>query len=224
MQVQFVRMLEMTGPEVEDEVRRAVDENPALEVNDRVGNLPGDEQGDASFNESAEDMQLADYRNEDDIPSYRLEARNHSVNDTYYEPVAVASGDTIIDTLSSQLSEYELTEKQLIIADYIIGNLDDNGYLTRDVMAMCDDLTFNVGLDVDMAEVREVFEVVRSLEPAGIAAIDLRDCLLLQLKRKDSSKWVAVARDVIANYFDLFSKMHYDKLCSSLGCCGSHSG
>ena len=212
MQVQFVRMLEMTGPEVEDEVRRAVDENPALEVKDSDDSMMSQEGDEASYNESAEDMQLADYRNEDDIPSYRLEARNHSVNDTYYEPVAVASGDTIIDTLTSQLAEFDLTEKQLLIADYIIGSLDDNGYLTRDVMAMCDDLTFNVGLDVEMREVKEVFDVVRSLEPAGIAAIDLRDCLLLQLKRKDKSKSADVAKEIVANYFDLFSKMHYDKL------------
>lgn len=212
MQVQFVRMLEMTGPEVEDEVRRVVDENPALEVKNGDDGMMSQEGDEASYNESAEDMQLADYRNEDDIPSYRLEARNHSVNDTYYEPVAVASGDTIIDALTSQLAEFDLTEKQLLIADYIIGNLDDNGYLTRDVTAMCDDLTFNVGLDVEMREVKEVFDVVRSLEPAGIAAIDLRDCLLLQLKRKDKSKSADVAKEIVANYFDLFSKMHYDKL------------
>ncbi len=212
MQVQFVRMLEMTGPEVEDEVRRAVDENPALEVKDNDDSMMSQDGDGTSYNESAEDLQLADYRSEDDIPSYRLEARNHSVNDTYYEPVAVASGDTIIDSLTSQLGELDLTEKQLLIADYIIGSLDDNGYLTRDVMAMCDDLTFNVGLDVEMREVKEVFDVVRSLEPAGIAAIDLRDCLLLQLKRKDKSKSADVAKEIVANYFDLFSKMHYDKL------------
>lgn len=216
MQVQFVRMLEMTGPEVEDEVRRAVDENPALEVNDNDDRMSERTSDDESYNESAEDMQLADYRSEDDIPSYRLEARNHSVNDTYYEPVAVASNDTIIDSLTSQLAEFDMTEKQLLIADYVIGNLDDNGYLTRDVIAMCDDLTFNVGLDVELREVKEVFDIVRSLEPAGVAAIDLRDCLLLQLKRKEKTKSVEVAQEIIANYFDLFSKMHYDKLCGLL--------
>ncbi len=218
MQVQFVKMLEMTGPEVEDEVRRAVDENPALDVksDEQPISSGDDEADDFSFNESAEDMQLADYRNEDEIPSYRLEARNHSADDTYYEPVAVASGDTIIDTLTAQLAECDMTDKQEAIAQYIIGNLDDNGYLARDVIAICDDLTFRAGLDVSLQEVKEVFEMVRQLDPAGICAIDLRDCLLLQLRRREDSRATDVAKEIVADYFDLFSKKHYSRLQSML--------
>lgn len=215
MQVQFVRMLEMTGPELEEEVWRTVDENPALEVTDNDNNVSMDSDGE-TFNESAEDMQLADYRSEDDIPSYRLDAHNRSADDTYYEPLAVSSDDTIIESLSSQLAEMELTDKQQVIAQYIIGNLDDNGYLTRSLLQICDDLTFQGGLDVTMPQVKEVFEIVRTLDPAGIGAIDLRDCLLLQLRRRESSQQINLATEIIADYFDLFSKMHYDRLCSIL--------
>ena len=217
LQVQFVKMLEMTGPEVEDEVQRVLDENPALERCDndeRDNNLTEDST--EVFNESAEEIQLADYRDEDEIPSYRLEARNYSADDKYYEPVAVDSSDTLIESLNAQLMEYDLDDTELAIAQYIIGNLDDNGYMTRDLTAICDDLAFNAGIDVPLSLIKNIFEIVRGLEPAGVAAIDLRDCLLLQLKRKERNNLNDIATDIIDNYFDLFSRKHYDRLCSCL--------
>ena len=217
LQVQFVKMLEMTGPEVEDEVQRVLDENPALERCDndeRDNNLTEDST--EVFNESAEEIQLADYRDEDEIPAYRLEARNYSADDKYYEPVAVDSSDTLIESLNAQLMEYDLDDTELAIAQYIIGNLDDNGYMTRDLTAICDDLAFNAGIDVPLSLIKNMFEIVRGLEPAGVAAIDLRDCLLLQLKRKERNNLNDIATDIITNYFDLFSKRHYDRLCNSL--------
>ncbi len=212
-QVQFVKMLEMTGPEVEDEVRRAVDENPALEVNDSDSAQSSPQDDGEEFTESAEQMQLADYKNEDDIPSYRLESNNYSADDAYFEPVAIASGDTLIDSLKSQLAEQELTERQLAIGEYIIGNIDDNGYLARDLASMENDLAIQ-GIDVSMAELKAIFEEIRNLDPAGVGAVDLRDCLLLQLRRRQSSTVLAHATEIIEDYFDLFSKKHYDRLCS----------
>ena len=103
LQVRFVRMLEMNGPEIEEEVRRELDDNPALEVAD-VGDMSDDE---SVFNESAEEMQLADYK-DDDMPSYRLEARNHRVDDRYYEPTAVSAGHNIYETLMEQLGHTEI--------------------------------------------------------------------------------------------------------------------
>ena len=134
--------------------------------------------------------------------------------------MAVDSGDTLIEMLDSQLMEYDLSDIDLSIAQYIIGNLDDNGYLTRDLLAINDDLAFNVGLDVDMAQVKRVFDVVRSLDPAGVGAIDLRDCLLLQLKRKESCQATKIATEIIEDYFDLFSKKHYDRMKSLLDISG----
>lgn len=213
LQVQFVRMLEMTGPEVEEEIRRVVDENPALEV---VSHEQDDIENNNSFNESAEEMQRADYSSEDDIPNYRLEARNYSADDKYYEPIAVASSDTLIDSLSSQLSELELTPKQQAIAKYIIGSLDDNGYITRNLNNIAYDIEVYTGYYVTNEEMRDVLTKIQALDPAGVAAVDLRECLLLQLRRRNKSEINDIAIEIIADYFDLFSKKHFDKLKSML--------
>ncbi len=215
LQVQFVRMLEMTGPEVEDEVERALDDNPALEaVDESVTVNPQDEE----FTESAEQMQLADYRDPDDIPYYRLEARNHSADDRIYTPEATAaSGDSLIDSLTEQISQSSLEEPLLTMAEYIIGNLDDNGYLTRSVDAIADDVAIAEGLEVTSEQARQAWSAVRQLEPAGIGATDLRDSLLLQLRRREPSERRDHAIAIIDHYFDLFSKKHFDRITSLLG-------
>lgn len=213
LQVKFVKMLEMNGPEVEDEVRRALDDNPALE------RVEADEAADDTevFNETAEDIRRADYASEEEIPFYRLEARNHSVNDSYEEPVAADSAASLLDMLSEQLAEHDLTDRQRTLALYIAGNLDDNGYLTRDVNSMVYDIEEQTGLVASVAEVRAMLDLVRTLEPAGIGAVDLRECLLLQLKRRERSDSVLTATEIVAHYFDLFSRKHYDRLASAVG-------
>ena len=211
LQVRYFKMLEMSDARMEEEVRRALDENPALEVKD-ADDAPAD-----TFEESAEQMQLADYRNEDDIPSYRLEARNHSVNDRYFEPTAVEADGSLMDVLSDQLSLTDLSETDKAIGRYIIGNIDDNGYLTRTPDVLADDITMAGGVEVSPAQVRRVLETIRSLDPAGVGAYDLRDCLLLQLKRREPTPEVMAAREITGHYFDLFSKKHYDKIESATG-------
>ena len=213
LQVKFVKMLEMSGPEVEDEVQRALDDNPALEASDIADAAASDD----SFNESAEELRIADYAGEDEIPSYRLEARNHSASDTYYEPVAVDSSSTLIDTLSAQLAEHNLTDRDRRIAMYVIGSLDDNGYLTRDSVSIAGDIEEQTGEPVSIADVKRMLELVRRFEPAGVGAVDLRDCLLLQLKRRKATETVKTATEIVSHYFDLFSRKHYDRLASATG-------
>lgn len=213
MQVQFVRMLEMTGPELEGEVNRALDEMPALEIAENQGVSSDND----DFNETAEQVQLADYGNDDDIPSYMLDARNRSVNDTYYTPVAVNDELTLAEDLTRQLSELPLSPRQLTIANYIIGNLDSNGYLKRTPEAIADDITFTESVETEAAEVSEVIDIIRTLDPAGVGAVDLRDCLLLQLNRRQPTVEVITAREIITHYFDLFSKKHFDRLADLLG-------
>lgn len=213
MQVQFVRMLEMTGPELEGEVNRALDEMPALEIAESQGVTPDND----GFNETAEQVQLADYGNDDDIPSYMLDARNRSVNDTYYTPVAVNDELTLAEDLTRQLSELPLSPRQLTIASYIIGNLDSNGYLKRTPEAIADDITFTESVETEAAEVSKVIDIIRTLDPAGVGAVDLRDCLLLQLNRRQPTVEVITAREIITHYFDLFSKKHFDRLADLLG-------
>lgn len=213
LQMRFVRMLEMTGPEVEEEVRRELDDNPALEVADRSEN----ESPEDDFHESAEEMQLADYKDEDEIPAYRLEARNSSRDDRYYEPVAVAAENSLGEWLTDQLRETDMSDAELLAASYIVGNIDDNGYLTRTLRQILDDLAINAGLDMTMEQLKEVAERIRSLDPAGVCAYDLRDCLSLQLKRLEPSDARKNAIEIVDYYFDLFSLRHYDRLAAALG-------
>lgn len=213
LQMRFVRLLEMNGPEIEDEVRREVDDNPALEV---VTDSP-EQSGDNDFNESSEDLQLADYRDEDEIPSYRFEARNRSHNDIYFEPVAVSGEESLGESLMEQLAETDVSPLDLQIASYIIGNLDDNGYLTRTLDQILDDLAINAGIEVDMDHLRDLVRRVRALDPPGICAYDLRDCLALQLRRLAPSEVRDLALEIIDHYFDLFSLRHFDKLAGMLG-------
>lgn len=214
-QVQFVKLLEMNRLEVEDEVRHEIEDNPAIEAVDshETEQLPTEDGG--KFEESAEDMQRADYQNEDDIPSYRLEVSNRSADDKVYDPVVV-SETTLIDYLTEQINERDLTPEQRQAADYIIGNIDDNGYLTRSLSAISDDIVFQTGSNVNEEEVNIVYQMICDLDPAGVGATDLRNCLLLQLERMEGTRYNMLAYEVIDKYFSEFSKKHYDKIRAAL--------
>lgn len=215
-QVQFVRLLEMNRVEMEDEVRHEVLDNPAIQVsdNDESGqhddfNESGnDNEDDGSANEIKPDPDMRDNDDDDDnddIPAYRLNISNHSADDKAYEPVAT-SENSLIDYLTEQINEQDLTENQRKIADYIIGNIDSNGYLTRSVSAISDDLIFQTDLNVSEDEISTVLQMIRDLDPAGVGAVDLRDCLLLQLERLSGSADNMAAYDIIDKYFVEFSK------------------
>ena len=212
MQVQFVRLLEMNAAAIEDEVQRRLDENPALEVAEPAENSRADD----SFNETAEDLQRADYRDEDDIPYYRTNINNSSPDDEHHEAIAI-SETSLIDYLEEQLGERDLDEHSLLIAKYIIGNIDDNGYLLRSAIAISDDIAFQTGLDVSSAQVNDVLQIVRDLDPPGVGATDLRDCLLLQLERREGSPANLLAYKIIDRHFDAFIKRHYDKIAQAMG-------
>lgn len=116
-----------------------------------------------------------------------------------------------------QLSETDLSERELDVARYIAGNLDDNGYMTRSLTDIQDDLAFNAGIDADDREIRRIYEMIRTLDPAGVGANDLRDCLVLQLRRMPSGKNRDNALEIVSHYFDLFSNRHFDRLMSAMG-------
>ena len=236
LQVQFVRMLEMTGPEMEDEVQRALDEMPALEAADPSEEVHTDATEDGEqFTESADEMQRADFRSEDDMPDY-LESGNSTTGlgshgdagfiplqkgnfdpSRYIEPQVAASGETLMESLSSQIAELPLDEEDAKIALYIVGSLDDNGYMTRSIASITDDLAINEGIDADSTRIHRLWQVVRGLEPAGVGATDLRDCLMLQLRRLPRTTESVTALEIIDKHFPLFSKKHFDKIASALG-------
>ena len=209
------RLLEMNMVQFEDEVRRELDDNPALELKNGETDKETDD-----FNETPEQLQLADYADADDIPYYKLEALNHEAGGTAFDPASVMpdDSDSVLDILLRRLSnETELQPDELNVARYIIGNLDSNGYLTRSLEDIADDMAINEGIEVSRNKLIKAVEAVRALEPAGIGAIDLRDCLLLQLERLETTPEVLTAILIIKDNFELFAKKHYDRLGNAVG-------
>lgn len=218
LQLQYVRILEMNGPEVEETVREVLDENPALEA---VDDTPWQHEQDEPFNESAEEMQRADYGRDEDVPDAGPAARQAWTggSSNYFEPVVAERGDTLMEWLMRQLRETHFPEADMPIAEYIAGTLDDNGYMTRSLRRLADDMALTAGIDVTPEHLKEVWHAVRRLDPAGVGAVDLRDCLLLQLRRRADNiegSDISIAITMIDEYFDLFSLMHYDRLRSAL--------
>lgn len=216
-QVRFGRLLEMSAPEFEEEVTRALEENPALEAVDpgrQISEMKDDEGND--FTETADDLQRADYGSDDEIPSYRLHAANSSADDAYCEPVAVESGPSGFAALEAQLADFEtITPLEREAARYVLGNLDSNGYLTRTPQDIVDDLAMGAGMDVPLRVVENALGYVRRLEPHGLGAYDLRDCLLLQLNFMPYCGTVNCATEILRDHFDLFAKKHFDKLAAA---------
>lgn len=221
LQLQYVRVLEMSGPEVEEEVREVLDENPALEIDTDPADAEtaATETGE-TFSESAEEMQMADYGRDEDRPDRRFEARGAGGSERWFEPVVAERGDTLMEWLLRQLRETHFPEEDMTTAEYIVGAIDDNGYLTRPLDRIADDISVATGLEPDTENVRRVWHAIRALDPAGVGAVDLRDCLLLQLRRRDdgvAGSDISLAIEMVADYFDLFSRMHYDRLRSAMG-------
>ena len=213
LQVQFVRMLEMPEAEAEEEVRRALDELPALEAVERDN--PADDDAD-DFNETARDMQMADYSTPDEVPDGMLDdsrtltrmadLRPVSAGDSSAYPVAEPAtgfGEenvTLFESLMTQLSQSEgVSPDDLTIGRYIIGNLDPNGYMDRTLQEVSDDIAISEGIDISLEDVRRVVELVRGLDPAGVGATDLRDCLILQLRRMPRTTETVTALEILSN-------------------------
>ena len=218
MQVQFVRMLEMTTPEIEEEVRHALAENPALESVD--GPHAGDsgdmsDSGDDGGQASGDTDMDTDYPDDDDmIPSGMSMAGCGGTSAGIYP---VAEEESLIGYLQSQLGELEISGIVRDVAMYIIGNIDSNGRLTRTPYEIVNDLAFSSGIVVSLDVLQKAYDIVRSLDPAGIGAVDLRDCLLLQLKRMPPSREVDTATEIIAHYYDMYSNKRFDRLRAHLG-------
>jgi RNA polymerase sigma-54 factor len=218
-QILLMKMLQIPTVALEQRIKQEIEENPALDdVSDFDETEQSQDTDDDYQNEmdngDSDEFDLKDYLNDDDIPGYKLNANNYSPDDEKRE-IPYSSGKTFHDLLISQLGLRNLTEKQLTIAATIIGNLDESGYLRRDVNAMVDDLSFSQNLTATPDEIEEVLAIIQELDPPGVGARDLKECLLIQLKRKQAD---FPERDfhlpilIIQRYFDEFAKKHYEKI------------
>ncbi len=212
-QIQLMKLLQVPTMELDQRIKQEIEENPALEEGAEE-DFDSDDDYDQDSDDSGddtEDFDLSDYL-DDDTPDYRTKANNHSKDDE--ERVIPLSGErSFQERMTEQLHLLDLTEKEFIIADVIIGNLDESGYLNREIEALVDDLAFSLNVMADEDEVLKVLKMIQDLDPAGVGARDLRECLLIQIHRKQNGDITRfTAKKILEDYFDEFTRKHYDKI------------
>lgn len=211
-QILLMKLLQIPSIGLDQRIKQEIEENPALE-DDSPDNLEESisEKEEGSEKENDDEFDITDYVDEDEIPDYKTRSNNYAEDDK--KTIPFAAGLTFHELLTDQIDHQGFSEKQIEIAKTIIGNIDDSGYLERDVEAMVDDLAFTQNITVTTKEILEVLSVIQSFDPIGVGARNLQECLLIQLKRKDTdNESVALAIKIIDKHFDAFAKRHYDKI------------
>ncbi|WP_298949954.1 RNA polymerase factor sigma-54 [uncultured Nonlabens sp.] len=215
-QIQLMKLIQLPTQAFEQRVKSELEENPALDSGkeksedeyDEYSNQDDYDQG----NETVEtDINVEDYLSDDDIPEYRTKVNNYSADDDD-KSVPYAAGKSFTQTLVEQLNTRRLNEQHRAIAEFLVGSIDGSGYIRRSIEDITDDLAFTMNIYTDVDEVEKVLDVVHDLDPAGVGARNLQECLLLQLKRKTKSTSIELAIKLIRDYFDAFSKKHYSKI------------
>jgi len=228
-QILLMKLLQIPAIGMEQRLKQEIEENPALET-DEIENeeqeeletadsdIETDEFGEEiqpeEVNNKEEEFDFDDYLQDDDIPEYRLKANNYSADNEYKE-IPFASGISFHELLHEQLGLRKLDDHQYKIGLYIIGNIDDSGYLERSTDSIVDDLAFTQNISSDKKEVEEILSIIQEFDPAGVGARNLQECLMIQLKRKsteDPSKILDFAMRIIGRYFNEFTKKHYQKI------------
>jgi len=219
-QIQMIKLLEVPAMQLEQRIKKELEENPALEEGPDEDDEQGEEEEDIDIEQEERDQEefaLDDYLNDEDIPDYRLQVNNTSKDEERRDDIPFASGSSFHENLISQFNLRSDTEREDILGEYIIGNIDDDGYLRREVENMVDDLAFLQNITTDTEELNSILRIIQDLEPAGVGARDLRECLLLQIERKDRSvRSIALTKTVLSDYFEEFSRRHYEKIMAKL--------
>ena len=226
-QIMAIKLLELPTVELEERVHSELLDNPALEegrepsdtddchADDADSYNTTDEDGEPNT-DNAEDLSLGDYRNEDDIPDYKLQENNYSKDD---QPEDIPFSDNIsfYETLKEQLDMQELSPKEKELGEYLIGSLDDDGLLRKPLDAIADELAIYQGVETTPEELERVLTVIQDFDPAGIGARSLQECLLLQIKRKEDSPVKQAEYDIISKCCDEFTKKNKEKIMQKLG-------
>jgi len=215
LQIQLMKLIQLPTQAFEQKLSQEIDENPALEkgketdINDEYSNEDGFED---SGNESIEtDINIDEYLSDDEIPSYRLQSNNYSADDEDTR-IPYSGGVSFNQHLIRQLNTFRLDDQEVQIAEFIVGCIDDNGYIRRDIDDIVDDLAFSENIFTSKEDVEKILEIVHELDPPGVGAQSLKECLLLQLFRKKENKERVLSIAILENSFDLFVKKHYEKL------------
>lgn len=212
-QIQLMKLLQVPTVELEQRIKEEIEGNPALEEGADQEELAesNEEWEETEKTEAQEEFDFSEYL-DDDTPAYKLSVRNKGADDDE-KSLPFVAGSTFRDNLMGQLSLRSITDDQEKLAQTIIGNLDDDGYLRRDIENIADDLAFSQNLKVGEEELMNALEVIQELDPGGVGARSLQECLLLQLKRKDIHyPSIQIATTVVEKYFDAFTKKHYSQI------------
>ena len=211
-QIQLMKLIQLSTQEFEQRLSREIEENPALDTSRDETEENSDFENDSeSSNESEYDeIDVNDYLSDDDIPDYKLKANNYSEDNE--KDIPFTSGESLNQYLKTQLHSFSLKGDELIVAEFIIGSLDAFGYLRRDIVDISDDLVFTLGINYSEEDIQKILDKIYLLDPAGVGAKNLQQCLELQLIRKPKNQIVDLALKIIKNHFDQFSKKHFEKI------------
>ena len=206
LQIQTIKLLELPTLELEQEIRRKLEENPVLEEStdsaDDLDDVP-------------KNISLSEYQNDDSTPSYKLYVNNQGKDiKPQYNTFSVK--ESFHQSLENQLGYSNLDGRSRTIAQFIIGSLDDDGYLRRDLESLSDDIAFRLGLETSEDEVERILLVIQEFEPVGVGARDLQECLLLQIRALDPTPARELAETILQDHFQEFTKKHYQKITTKL--------
>lgn len=228
-QIQFIKLLQVPTVMLDARIKEELEENPALEDGSlSISEGPANEyefeedrnqaeESKEESHESEDEFNIDDYLQDDDAKDYALgyDYNPDDDEDKKEKPVAVSS--SFHEALAMQLSLQIFDEHHYLVAEQVIGSIDDDGYLRRDIPALVNDLAFSRNIQTNEQEVAEILEIIQKFDPAGVGARDLQECLLLQLRRKDPSPSIRIATLIVEKYLDEFTKKHYEKLEKTLG-------
>jgi len=218
-QIQVIKLLEIPTLLLEQRIKKELEENPVLEL-ESEGQDPEEENEIRDDDEPDNDIDKDEftfddyYDEEEDIPSYKLNTNNYSKDDVYVD-IPFSIGTTFHEFLYEQLGMVKPTEEEQQLAEYIIGNIDDDGYLRRELVAISDDLAFNMNIEISEKELLRILKVIQDFDPPGVGARDLRECLLIQLNKKKGDK-NHTAHTIVDDFFDEFTKKHYSRIQAKL--------
>ena len=211
-QIQLMKLIQLPTLDFEQKIQREIEDNPALEQgqnsNDDIQEENNDDYSDT------DDINIDDYLNYDDTPSYKLNSNNSGRAEEKNIPISV--GISFTQHLLSQLKPISLSEKKMKIAEFLVGSIDESGYIRLERDEIIDDLAFTQNLFISEDELDEVLKVVQDFDPPGVGALNLKDCLIIQLRRKKRNKYVDLAIEIIENSFEQFSKKHFEKIKTKL--------
>ncbi|KAF2520133.1 RNA polymerase factor sigma-54 [Flavobacterium salilacus subsp. salilacus] len=218
-QIQLMKLIQLPTQAFEQRLKEEMVENPALESGKEdeyeTDEFTADEFDDYDDYDNeridADEINIDEYLSDDEIPNYKTQANNYS-DDDEDRTMPFAAQVSFHQSLTEQLNTFILSENERDIAEFLVGSIDDMGYIRRSIPEIVDDMAFTQGIYTDEKTVENILHVIHQLEPAGVGARDLQECLLLQLKHKTPTEPIDLAINILENQFDAFTKKHYDKL------------